>query len=79
MIKNIAKFFCMVPLLVGVLGATAISGNTGYAPPNQDLREETQDCIKEIRKKQNKIKKEIEKIKELIKDNRQNRPQKETP
>ena len=69
----------MLPLLVGVLGANAISGDVSHKPPNEDLREEAQDCIKEIRKKQHKIKKEIEKIKELIKDNRQNHPQKEMP
>jgi len=79
MIKNIAKFFCMLPLVVGVLGTSALSGTTAINPPNQDLREETQDCIKEIRKKQNKIKREIEKIKELIKDSRQNPQPKETP
>lgn len=79
MIKNIAKFFCMLPLLVGVLGASAISGDVSRKPPSEDLREEAQDCIKEIRKKQHKIKEEIEKIRELIKDNRQNHPQKEMP
>ena len=52
MIKNIAKFFCMLPLLVGVLGASAISGDVSRKPPSEDLREEAQDCIKEIRKKQ---------------------------
>ena len=69
----------MLPLLVGVLGASAISGDVSRKPPSEDLREEAQDCIKEIRKKQHKIKEEIEKIRELIKDNRQNHPQKEMP
>ena len=69
----------MLPLLVGVLGASAISGDVSRKPPSEDLREEAQDCIKEIRKKQHKIKQEREKIRELIKGNRQNHPQKETP
>jgi len=67
MIKNIAKFFCMVPLLLGIAGASIVSVNSSEAnPPNDELREQADDCIEKIREKQRKIQQEIDLIKDMI-------------
>ena len=74
MIKNVAKFFCLIPLLVGIAGASMISNTeASYNPPNE-LREQAQDCLKKIREKQKKIQKEIHLIKDIIKQNNQTLP-----
>jgi hypothetical protein len=68
MIKNIAKFFCMLPLLLGVAGASMVSSSeaTNTNPPSDELREQADDCIEKIREKQRKIQKEIDLIKDMI-------------
>jgi len=63
MIKNLAKFFCMLPLVLGVAGATNSDASN---PPNDELREQADDCIEKIREKQRKIQKEIDLIKDMI-------------
>ncbi len=70
MIKNIAKFFCMVPLLLGVAGASIVT-STKANPPNDELREQADDCIEKIREKQRKIQQEIDLIKDMIKGKNQ--------
>ena len=66
MIKNLAKFFCMMPLLLGVAGASIITNNSKASPPSDELREQADDCIQKIREKQRKIQKEIDLIKDMI-------------
>jgi hypothetical protein len=66
MIENLAKFFCMLPLLLGVAGASIVT-NTKADPPSDHLREEANDCMEKIREKQRKIQQEIELIKDMIK------------
>ena len=66
MIKNLAKFFCMMPLLLGVAGASIITGNSKASPPSDELREQADDCIEKIREKQRKIQQEIDLIKDMI-------------
>jgi hypothetical protein len=72
MIKNVAKFFCLIPLLVGIAGASIISSTeASYNPPNE-LKEQAQDCLEKIIEKQKKIQKEIHLIKDIIKQKNQN-------
>ena len=71
MIKNIAKFFCMMPLLLGVAGASIVS-NSQATPPIDELREQADDCIEKIREKQRKIQQEIDLIKDMIRRKDQN-------
>ena len=78
MIKNIAKFFCMVPLLLGVAGATIVT-STKANPPNDELREQADDCIEKIREKQRKIQQEIDLIKDMIRKKDQTQAPQETP
>jgi sensor domain CHASE-containing protein len=67
MIKNIAKFFCMLPLILGVAGASIVKSSEATNPPSDELREQADDCIEKIREKQRKIQQEIELIKGMIK------------
>ena len=66
MIKNLAKFFCMLPLVLGVAGASMVTSSDASNPPNDQLREQADDCIEKIREKQKKIQKEINLIKDMI-------------
>ena len=66
MIKNIAKFFCMLPLILGVAGASIVTNSEATNPPSDELREQADDCIEKIREKQRKIQQEIELIKDII-------------
>ena len=78
MIKKIEKFFCLSPLLLALLCTSFVDGSeTQTIKPT--LKEQAQDCMNEIRKKQSKIKKEILLIKDLIKDNNQNQKKKDKP
>jgi len=77
MINRLEKFFCITPLLIALLCTSFVSGEQ-TTPPEDTHKEETGDCIENIRQKQGRIKQEIEKIKQLIKkdhrkDNRPNR------
>ena len=71
MIKNLAKFFCMMPLLLAVAGASMVSSSEAN-PPNDKLREQADDCIEKIREKQRKIQQEIDLIKDMIRRKDQN-------
>ena len=71
MIRNLAKFFCMVPLLIGMAGATMVT-STKANPPADELREQADDCIEKIREKQRKIQQEIDLIKDMIRRKDQN-------
>ena len=55
----------MVPLLIGVAGATMVT-STKANPPVDELREQADDCIEKIREKQRKIQQEIDLIKDMI-------------
>ena len=66
MIKNLAKFFCMLPLVLGMAGASIVTNSDANTPPNDELREQADDCIEKIREKQRKIQKEIDLIKDMI-------------
>ena len=66
MIKNIAKFFCMLPLLLGIAGASIVTSSEASNPPKGELREQANDCIEKIREKQKRIQIEIDLIKEMI-------------
>ena len=70
MIKRLEKFFCITPLLLALLCTSFVSGEQ-VIPPDAIHREEANDCIEKIRQKQARIKQEIAKIKEIIKENRQ--------
>ena len=78
MIKKIEKFFCLSPLLLALLCTSFVDGSETQ-PIKPTLKEQAQDCMDEIRKKQSKIKKEILLIKDLIKDNNQNQKKKDKP
>ena len=66
MIKNLAKFFCMLPLVLGIAGASIVTSSNANTPPNDKLREQADNCIEKIREKQRKIQKEIDLIKDMI-------------
>ena len=70
MINKIEKFFCITPLLLALLCTSFVSGDQ-IIPPDVTHREEANDCIEKIRQKQARIKQEIAKIKEIIKEDRQ--------
>ena len=70
MINKLEKFFCITPLLLALLCTSFVSGDQ-ITPPVATHKEETGECIKSIRQKQGKIRQEIEKIKQLIKEDRQ--------
>jgi len=70
MINKLEKFFCITPLLLALLCASFVSGEQ-ITPPDIMHREEANDCIEKIRQKQARIKQEIAKIKEIIKEDRQ--------
>ena len=66
--------------LFGASKATVISMDVNEIVPQKDtLRQEASDCIEKIRQKQYKIKQEIGKIKELIKDTSQDQIPKGKP
>ncbi|WP_290942843.1 hypothetical protein [Hyphomonas sp.] len=80
MIRAIEKFFCLSPLFVALLCTSFVDGSSmDTKEPSPTVKEQTQDCIEQIRKKQLKIKEEILLIKKLIKDTRQNQEQKDRP
>ena len=66
MIRNLAKFFCMLPLVLGIAGASIVTSSNANTPPNDELREQADDCIEKIREKQRKIQQEINLIKDMI-------------
>ena len=56
----------MMPLIIGVAGASMVSNSEAINPPSDQLREQADDCIEKIREKQRKIQKEINLIKDMI-------------
>ena len=56
----------MLPLILGVAGASMVTSSDASNPPNDQLREQADDCIEKIREKQRKIQKEIDLIKDMI-------------
>ena len=87
MIKKLAQFLFVIPLAISILASGYVQSETPNNPPAtpiESLKEDANDCIKEIRKKQQKIREEIDLIKDLIKQrgqnqNPQNHPEKGTP
>jgi len=78
MIKNLAKFFCMLPLVLGMAGASIVTNSDANTPPNDELREQADDCIEKIREKQRKIQQEIDLIKDMIRRKDQTQAPQET-
>ena len=76
MIKKLANFFCTLPLLLAFIMTHIAAAD--HQPPTGSGKEKEQieDCIDKIRRKQKKIKEEVEEIKRLIKD-RKNHPNKD--
>ena len=72
MIKKLAKFFCMMPLLMGLVGASIVTSNSEASPRREELREQADDCIEKIREKQRRIQQEIDLIKDMIRRKDQN-------
>ena len=56
----------MLPLVLGMAGASIITSSNANTPPNDELREQANDCIEKIREKQRRIQKEIDLIKDMI-------------
>ena len=68
----------MIPLLLGLAGATIVTNSNANTPPNDELREQADDCIQKIREKQRRIQKEIDLIKDMIKRKDQTQAPQET-
>ncbi len=79
MIKNSAKFFCMLPLVIGIAGASIGTNSDANTPPNDELREQADDCIEKIREKQKKIQIEIDLIKDMIRRKHQTQAPQKNP
>ena len=56
----------MLPLVLGMAGASIVTNSDANTPPNDELREQADDCIEKIRENQRKIQKEIDLIKDMI-------------
>jgi len=77
----------MIPLVISILASGFVQSETPNNPPVtpiESLKEDANDCIEEIRKKQERIREEINLIKDLIKQrdqnqNPQNPPEKDKP
>lgn len=69
MIKKASKFFCILPLLFALLITVLVVPGSAkdQAPINiPKTKEESDNCIESIKRKQAKIKEEIIKIRKLI-------------
>ena len=62
----------MLPLVIGVAGASIVTNSEATNPPSDKLREQANDCIEKIREKQRKIQQEIDLIKDMIRRKDQN-------
>jgi len=77
MIKKLANFFCVFPLLTAFAITHIAAGDQNHPPTGSGKeKEQIEDCIDKIRRKQKKIKDEVDEIKRLIKD-RKNPPDKD--
>ena len=82
MIKNASKFFCVLPLLFAlIMTGLAMPIPADDQPPNDipKSKQESNECLEAIKRKQARIKEEIIKIKKIIKKNLQNRPDQGMP
>ena len=71
MIKRLTQYLFVIPLGISILASGYVQSETKGNPPStpiEKLREDANDCIKKIRKKQQKIREEIDLIKDLIKE-----------
>ena len=68
----------MIPLLLGVAGASIVTSSEAN-PPSDHLREEANDCIEKIREKQRRIQQEIDLIKDIIRRKDQTQAPQKTP
>ena len=62
----------MLPLVLGMAGASIVTNSDANTPPNDELREQADDCIEKIREKQRRIQQEIDLIKDMIRRKDQN-------
>ena len=62
----------MLPLVLGIAGASIVTNSDASNPPSDELREQADDCIEKIREKQKKIQQEIDLIKDMIRRKDQN-------
>ena len=56
----------MLPLVLGIAGASIVTNSDANTPPSDELREQADDCIEKIREKQKRIQQEIDLIKDMI-------------
>ena len=72
MIKQIAKFFCVGPLLIAfAFTQIGMARFSDQAQPNFVLKDKKQNsdlCIKKLKEQQDKIKQEMDLIKKMIKN-----------
>ena len=71
MIKRLAQYLFVIPLGISILASGYVQSETPDNPPSapiEKLREDANDFIEKIRKKQQKIREEIDLIKDLIKE-----------
>jgi len=87
MIRRITQYLFIIPLGISILASGYVRSEIPDNPPLasiETLKEDASDCIEEIRKKQERIREEINLIKDLIKQrdqnqNPQNPPEKDKP
>lgn len=86
MIKRMPNIMCMLPLIFAFLSLALANppSNIDNIPQTsaKHTRDETNECIEAIKRKQLAIKVEIDKIRTIIKkkaDSLQNRPQRDMP
>ena len=72
MIKKLAKFFCLSPLLFALAFThLSMSGFADQVAPNakeEQFKEKSKFCVEKIKAQQKKIKEEIDLIREMIKN-----------
>ena len=86
MIKRMPNIMCMLPLIFAFLSLALANPPSNIdnipQPSAKHTRDETNECIEAIKRKQLAIKVEIDKIRTIIKkkaDSLQNRPQRDMP
>jgi len=87
MIRRLAQYLFIIPLGISILASGYVRSDIPDNPPTipiESLKEDASNCIEEIRKKQERIREEINLIKDLIRQkdqnqNPQNPPEKDKP
>lgn len=84
MIKKLAKFFCVCPLLFAfTLTHVSLTGFADQVQPDfgvRDEKEKTDLCIKKLKEQQDRIKEEMDLLKRMVKSRQdQNRQGKDKP